>query len=422
MQLGRVVAAGLVAGTLVLGAEAHADDHVDTTTTWFQERRAGGLGGLTVIHPQLDIGIDAGETLTLGVGYAADVVSGATAKVYSVDAVSSATTFNDVRHDGTLSVGFNGRRSHLTFHGAVATESDYNSIAVGASGDIDLPGKNTNIALSYNHNFDQTCDRDNSDATIFERRTLDDSKSCLKKQGIFGENMLGVTQWRDVTIDTTQATVTQNISPTMVGQVSLFGQIQSGFLSNPYRAVRVRNVEAQETVPDARSRLAVTARLNRYIPGLHSAVHFLLRGYSDTWGVRSGTFELSYSQYAGKSLLLRVRGRVYQQTAATFYKDAFYYQTEGEAGTYFTGDRELGRLRNILAGAKLSYIKVGEQGGNVWGVFDQVRLNLNADLLFMQELAADDPAANPEGIDREFLSSGQFFDGFVLQLGLLLSY
>lgn len=422
MQLARVVVGGLVAATLVVGAEAHADDHVESTTTWFQEKRAGGLGGLTVIHPQLDIGIDAGETMTLGLGYDADVVSGATSKVYSVDAVSSATTFNDVRHDGNLSIGFNGRRSHLTFHGAVATESDYNSIAVGASGDIDLPGKNTNIALSYNHNFDQTCDRDNANATIFERRTLDSSSNCMKKNGIFGEDMVGVTLWRDVTIDTTQATLTQNLSPTMIGQVSLFGQIMSGFLSNPYRAVRVRNVEAQETVPDARARLAVTARLNRYIPSLHSAVHFLLRGYSDTWGVRSGTFELAYSQYAGKSLLLRFRGRVYQQTAATFYKDAFYYQTEGEAGTYFTGDRELGRLRNVLAGAKLSYIKVGEQGGNVWGVFDQVRLNLKADLLFMSELAADDPSANPEGIDREFLSSGQFFDGFVLQLGLLLSY
>jgi len=78
--LARVVVGGLVAATLGAGAEAHADDHIESTTTWFQEKRAGGLGGLTVIHPQLDIGIDAGETMTLGLGYDADVVSGATSK------------------------------------------------------------------------------------------------------------------------------------------------------------------------------------------------------------------------------------------------------------------------------------------------------------------------------------------------------
>lgn len=422
MQLRTASAALLVATLILLGGEARADDRVDATTTWFQEKRAGGLGGLTVIHPQVDIGVDAGEVTSLGFGYAADIVSGATAKVYSVDAVSSATTFDDTRHEGSVSLGFGGSRSRLTFHGGVGAESDYHSFTAGASGDIDLPGKNTNVALSYTHNFDEVCDRDNANLTPFERRTLDDSGTCAKKSGLFGEDTVGVTTWRDITIDTAQGTVTQNLSPTLVAQLSTFGQVVQGFQSNPYRAVRVRGVEAQESVPNVRARLAVSGRINKYMPSLRSAVNLTARGYSDTWGVNSGTFELAYSQYVGNALLLRLRGRVYQQSAATFFKDAFFYMTEGEAGAYFTGDRELGKLRHVITGAKLSYIKVGQNGENVWGLFDQLRFNLKADILILQELAADDPSLNPSGIDGQFLTSDQFLDGFTLQLGLLLAY
>jgi hypothetical protein len=418
---GRLVRIAVAAGGLLAFAlaPARADDRVDFTTTWFQEKRAGGLGGLSVIHPQLDVEIDAGETASFSTGYAADVVTGATAKVYSVDAVSSATTFDDIRHVGKLAIGFGGSRSRLSFHGTVGSESDYHSISAGASGDIDLPGKNTNIALSYSHNFDEVCTRDNATATIFERRTLDSSDDCKTRRGLFGKDDLGVTLWRDVSIDTSQATVTQNLSPTTVGQISLFGQIVRGYQANPYRAVRVRSVEALENMPDVRARAAITARVNRYLPGLRGAIHASLRGYSDTWGVNSGTAELGYSQYAGGNLLLHFRARIYQQSEAEFFKDAFFYQTEGEAGAYFTGDRELGRLRHIIAGGKLSYIKVDSEGDSF---FEEIRLNLKGDILLFDELAVDPIELNPEGIDRQFLSSGQFFDGFVLQLGLLLRY
>ena len=57
----------------------------------FAEKRDGGKGGLTVIHPQADVGFDLGRYVTLDAGYAADAVSGATATIYQVDAVSSAT-------------------------------------------------------------------------------------------------------------------------------------------------------------------------------------------------------------------------------------------------------------------------------------------------------------------------------------------
>src|ERR1041384_8682619 len=94
-------------------ASAAADDRAEVSTTLFAEKRDGGKGGLTVIHPQADFGIDLGRFVSLDAKYSADAVSGATSVIYQVDAISSATTFSDLRHEGTLGLGFPRRRSRV---------------------------------------------------------------------------------------------------------------------------------------------------------------------------------------------------------------------------------------------------------------------------------------------------------------------
>ncbi|HEU5060832.1 MAG TPA: DUF3570 domain-containing protein [Kofleriaceae bacterium] len=416
MQLARAALLLLAAG--VAAPVARADDRADFSTTWYLERRRGGQGGLSVVHPQADLEVDAGDHASIGLGYSADVVSGATAAVFTVDATSSATTFEDTRHEGRLSLGFRGQRSALTLSGGAGVERDYTSIIASAAGNVDLPGKNTNLALSYTHNFDHVCDRDNEMATALERRALTGVDPCEKKSVLLVEDTEGMTAWRDLDIDTAQATLTQNVSPTVVAQASLYGQVLRGFQANPYRRVRVAGVEPQESVPEVRGRAALMLQANKFLESLRSTMHGSVRGYSDTWGVNSVALEMAYSQYLGDPLLVRVRGRIYQQSEATFFKDAFYYDTTGPAGEYFTGDRELAPIRNVMAGAKLSYIGVNEDGGNVWGLFDEVQLDLKGDLLFLQELPANPTDTNPFGIDSQFLSSGQLLDAFVLQLAL----
>ncbi|MBL4632502.1 MAG: DUF3570 domain-containing protein [Kofleriaceae bacterium] len=416
------LALGPALAYLLLPTIAQAEDKFDFTTTWYQEKRRGNLGGLTVVHPQLDLGVDVGEHLTIDIGYASDVVSGATAAVYAVDAVTSATTFSDVRHDGSFGITILGARSDLSISSNVAVERDYTSISVSAAGNISLPGKNTILGLSYSHSFDAVCDFDNGMATALERSPLTAQQTCKKDKGILGVDIAADSVWRDLSIDTAQATLTQNISPSVVAQFGLFGQVLRGFQANPYRRVRVSGVEAQEALPDVRSRVALMARVNKYMPSLHSALHLMLRGYSDTWGVNSLTAGLGYSQYFGPSLLLRFNTRIYQQGEATFFKDAFFYEIEGSAGEFFTGDRELGSVRNIVTGAKLSYIKFDESGEPVWGVFDKIDFNLKADIYMLDELPSDPIEENREGIDRQFLSSGQTLDAFVLQLGILFRY
>ncbi len=417
----RLSAPTLVVGVLILAGAARADDRFDFTTSWFQELRSGDEGNLSVLQPQLDIGIDVADDVTVEAGYTADVVSGATARVYSVDAVSTATPFEETHHQGRFGLGFRGRRSKLVLSAGAGTERDYGSLSLSARGDIDLAGRNTNLGLAYTHSFDEVCDRDNAEATPLERQPLTGFDTC-KKNVLFGEDLPGSTVWHELSIDTTQLTLTQNLTPTINMQIVLYGQVRKGFQSNPYRRVRVRAYEPQENLPDVRGRLALSARVNKFLPSLHSAVHFSGRGYSDTWGVSSGTVELAYSQYAGNHLLIEARTRGYQQSAATFFKDAFFYETEGEAGAYFAGDRELSRLRHLLVGGKISYIEVPRHGRAVWGVFDEVRADLKADLLFLQELPTDPSELNPVGIDTQFLTAGRSLDGILVQLGFTLAY
>ncbi len=421
MQLSGRAAAAVVVALVAAANLAHADDRAEVSTSVFAEQRDGGQGGLLVLHPQVDVGTDLGRHVTLDIGYSADAVSGATATVFQVDATTGATKFSDVRHEGSFALGFRGRRSQITFEGTLGTERDYVSRQVGGSASIDLPGRNTTVAIAYTHSFDAVCDKDNADLMPLERRALTGMDECKKSALVIGEDLPGMTRWQGLSIDTVQATLTQNLTPTMNLQLAAFGQILEGFQSNPYRRVRLGGNSPQEHIPDTRDRWSITARLNRFLPKLHAAAHFSARFYDDTWHVIGGDVELAYSQYVGNALLLRFRARAYQQTAAKFFKDAFFYETEGTAREYFTGDRELSPVRSALFGAKLTLITVGEDKP-VWGLFDKLQLNLKGDVLMLVPLAADRPEDNLMGIDKQFLNGNGLLDAVVLQLGLLGNY
>lgn len=418
MQLRATVA---LVGTMLATHVAHAEDRAEVSTTVFAEQRDGGKGGLTVVHPQFDVGTDIGRHVTLDAGYAADAVSGATATVFQVDATTGATKFSDVRHEGHLALGFQGRRSRLVFSGTLGTERDYLTRQLGGSASVDLPGRNTTIALAYTHSFDATCDKDNADLMPLERRALTGLDPCEKTGLVLPEDLPGMTVWRDLSIDTVQVTLTQNLSPTLNMQLAAFGQVIEGFQSNPYRRVRIGGNSPQEHIPDTRARWSVTGRVNQYLPKLRAAAHFNARFYDDTWHVIGGDVELAYSQYIGNALLVRFRARAYQQSAAAFYKDAFFYETESTAGEYFTGDRELSPVRSALLGAKLTMITIGDEKP-VWGLFDKLQLNLKGDVLLLVPLAADRAADNPVGIDKQFLNGNGLIDAVMLQLGLLGNY
>jgi hypothetical protein len=409
VQLKHIVACALLLGP----AAALAEDRVDTTVTWFQERRPDSQS-LTVLHPQFDFGIDLGSHFGFSAGYSADIVTGATPAIYAaprrgetVDTISTASQFSDTRHSGRGALTFTGNRSTLTAGYSYGQERDYRSHTISVSGSVDMPGKNTTLTLSYSRNIDQVCDFDNGDASPLERRPLSGQNPC------FTSEMSAGTITHDLAIDSVQASLLQNLTPVLVMQLGVYGQVVDGFQSNPYRRVRVFDVDAQESTPLSRARGAAFLRFNLAFPAITSAASLSVRGYSDTWGVSSATADLMYHQYLGKSILFRLRGRIYQQSGAIFFRDAVDYQVVGPVGAYFTGDRDLAPLRSYLAGGKLSWISTAQEGRPIWGFLDEVDFHLGAEALWTIPLTDTPPGGDV---------TGTVPDAIVATVGLLLRY
>jgi hypothetical protein len=191
-------------------------------------------------------------------------------------------------------------------------------------------------------------------------------------------------------------------------------QVVDGFQSNPYRQVRLFSgtVEAQESHPLLRQRLALQGRLRIAIKKARAAMGLLGRFYDDTWGVISGTAELTWEQYLAPQLLVRLRGRFYQQTRAVFYRDAgeaLSYEAVGPVGQYFTGDRELSPFRDYLAGVKISYLKTAGEQGKILRFLEALDINAKIDLISYEALTPLPPNA---------ARSNGFIDALILQLGV----
>jgi hypothetical protein len=376
---------------LALGGIARAEDKVDIGVSYFSEPiRAQALH---VITPSVRANVDAHRTFSIRMGYDVDIVTGSTPRLYgsSVDAISSATHFSDYRHAFHGGAEARIAAATLDLGYTYAFENDYRSHSIDASAKVDLWGKNTSFRLGYAHNFDSVCDADNAGAQPLERKALATSKGCFnsKTPGVVTEPLA---------IDSYFIAWTQVWHPIVLSDISASFQSLDGFQSNPYRLVRLFSgtIDAQESEPRIRERLAVSGRLRIAIKKAHAAVGIGGRYYWDTWAIQSGTVELEYEQYLASSLLLRLRGRFYQQSRALFYRDAGEvrsYESVGPVGQYFAGDRELAPFRDYLVGLKLSYLKNADERGKIGRVFEALELGVKVDGIFYQYLTPQPPNA-----------------------------
>ena len=412
MQLSLTLRGLVQAATLVAClAVAHAENKFDLTTSYFLE--PGKATTLHVIRPEVDISGDAAKWLTLRAGYDVDIVAGATPRIYgsSADAISSATSFTDYRHSAHAGAEVRIGPTSLDVNYTYGSENDYRSHSIDATAKVDLWGKNTTFKLGYSHNWDTVCDADNRGATPLERHALSSSKGC------FDSKAVGLTT-QSLAMDSYFAAWSQVLSPIATSDLSITMQSLNGFQSNPYRLVRLfgSTVDAQESEPTLRQRMAAQLRLRFAIKKLRAALGLLGRYYWDTWAIQSATIEATWDQYLSQKLIIRFRGRFYQQSRALFYRDAgeaLSYESVGPVGQYFTGDRELSPFRNWLVGIKLSWTKTANEKGKIAKVFDALDLNAKCDLMFYEALTPLPPNS------QRLLSP---VNAIILQLGLTLRW
>jgi hypothetical protein len=392
---GRGIAAASCLAVVLAGGAARANTEASSRVTLFREPSTSN-SGVTVVHPQVDASGALGSTFNLIAGYEVDIVSGATPRIYrgaaGIDAVSSATKFSDVRQQVKGGFDFSRATSGLSASYSYGWESDYKSHAVSASSHSDLLDHNFTLGVAYTHNWDSVCDANNAAAGGLPLNLLPLTSSAHCFQG----GMADVVTHR-LNIDTFEPSLTWTATPRWVMQGGATIQILDGFQSNPYRSVLVGNEgrTPQERMPTLRQRYAVFWRTAYALPEMRASLTGDVRFYRDSWAILATTAEANFNQYLGQSLLLTLRGRYHQQTAASFYKD---YST-GTAGQYWTGDREMSAMSNYLGSLKTAYLRRPGQERSAW--YSEIEVSAKIEALFYN-LAADAPNS-----DRKVAYIGQ---------------
>ncbi|HEX2657995.1 MAG TPA: DUF3570 domain-containing protein [Polyangia bacterium] len=373
---------------LTLGPRAVRAAEVEAAqrfTLFLEPSSIKGNKGITVSHPQTDVSATFSTGLGVSAGYAVDIVSGATPRVFGartdtggrpVDAISGATKFSDIRQQTHGGFSYTRPSAEVAASYSYGWEKDYRSHAVSVNTRSDVLDHVFTIGLSYTHNFDRVCDAPNIDTAglPLERKALVNSDDCFKGTAA------AVT--RKLSIDALEPSLTWAVTPRLLLQGGGTLQILDGFQANPYRQVELGSAgrRPQESLPLLRQRFALFGRAAYALPALRASIQAMVRAYRDTWAVEATTAEVSLHQYITRFLLWSARGRVHAQRGAAFYKNADEYKVFGPNGQYWTGDRELSPMQNFLVGGKLAYLRIPESG--VKSFFSEIEGALKVEGLF----------------------------------------
>ena len=127
-----------------------------------------------------------------------------------------------------------------------------------------------------------------------------------------------------------------------------------------------------ENRPHERNKGVFFLGLNRSFPALRGALDASYRYYHDTYATDAHTLDLSWFQRVGDKIILRPWLRLYDQSAAEFYR----YKLDGTAltplqgaprpaGPFYSSDFRLSALRTTTYGLKV-----------IWSVTDAIALDV----------------------------------------------
>jgi len=213
-------------------------------------------------------------------------------------------------------------------------EVDYTSSAVIGTFSQELNNKNTTITLRGQYNHDLV-------------GKIQDAGDLVNK--------------RKKTITGT-VNINQLLSPTTVLDLSYDHVVLSGFLSDPYRQVRVTDLSGttltDELHPSKRTRQAASGKISQMIPTIKASLIGSYRYYFDTWKVRSHTGEIRFNKYIINDLIFGVDYRYYTQNAAYFTQKT-YTGSEYLNGALRTADYKLKKFSSNNFGFSLEYLLRG---------------------------------------------------------------
>jgi len=269
---------------------------------------------LTVIEPIVIYDYDVSEKFGYGIELNYDLVSSA-----SIDRLGDVPGTEESGASGDNYVGLDVSFRHrldsgglLAWHIGASTEYDYSSIGLG--GNYTWQPEGTDSTVSFGVDAYQ----DSVDLILFNGLTAPDGTD-------------------DRTSFTLTANWNQILSPVSRFDMGLAVAQQNGFLATPYNAVVLEDpglpanplldnnamgIEAAETLPEDRTRVALYGTYRRQVSPKR-AWELGGRLYGDSWGISSLTVEPRFIQEVGDGLILDLHYRFYQQSESKYFEETF---------------------------------------------------------------------------------------------------
>jgi hypothetical protein len=256
--------------------------------------------GVTVLSPTVDLAQDYTERTSLRLNYGLDAISAASDSCVRChrDGV------NSHRQVVGLSVTRKYGDAKLTLGGAYSKENFYQATTGLTSVSRELANGNATVAGGFSFSLNQPTLHPTPDV---ENQYQTDAFVSL----------------------------TQTLSKTTIVQAGYEFSHLSGYLNNPFLRANVDGVMVLGSVPDARSRHTISARLRQALPA-DTYLEADYRRYTDDWDVTSDTLSAGISHRFGRQWLLNAAYRRYGQTGAFFWAPEY-------TGTpqYYTADFRL---------------------------------------------------------------------------------
>ncbi len=290
-------------------------------------------GGVVVDGPSVLVRKKVGDKLSFVANYYMDMVSSA-----SIDVLSTASPFKDERRQ--YSLGMDYLRGKTTYSAGYidGKESDYHARTAYFAVSQDMFGDLTTLSFGW-------------------RRGINDVFRNIKAAD--GSKIRDSSFAADMASRSWSVGLTQVLTRRLVGSLNYELVTDQGYLNNPYRQVRYLDPTSPkgysytpELYPRTHTSNAFSGRLKYSLPWWRAAVDGQYRYYTDTWGVKSHTAQLGYTQPLFGSWIFDASYRYYKQTAADFYSDLF---TRRNQFNFEGRDKELGTYTGQTVGVGASW-------------------------------------------------------------------
>ena len=328
---------------------------------------------VSLLEPVLQIRkeIDDGEFITAR--FVADTLTGAspngaapTNSVQTFTAPSGTKSYTTKANDIPLDPTFKDTRGAVNvdwekplseqlrgiFGASLSVETDYTSLGASASLARDFNQRNTTLTAAASLNLDSVSPTGGAPVG------LSDMAAPVAGEGE-GE---GGGPGKSKTIQEYLVGVTQVLGRNTLTQLNYSYGHSSGYLTDPYKILSVLTDSGSglrttgtspyihEKRPDNRTFQTV------YWKGIHQfgnedVLTLAYRHGWDDWGVTSNTYDVRYRWELGNGHYLQPHYRLYNQSAADFYRQALF---DGELATlkYASADSRLGELTTKTIGLK----------------------------------------------------------------------